>query len=253
MEESSQLFEIFIEVQSGLPRQGPGSHESTLNALAYCHELPKEPSILDIGCGPGMQTIALAKSMNSHITAIDIIEEYLSILRERAQEANLSDCINILNQDMNDLPFEPESFDLIWAEGSAYIMGFENALNYWKSFLKPGGFIAVSELVWLEPNPPAELSQFFQGEYPEMTDAETNLYKLTASGYDIVGNFTLPDSAWWDDYYTPLEAKLQQLNEKFKHDLEALRIIDTTRLEIEMRRLYPEYYGYEFFIGQRVE
>ncbi len=253
MEESSQLFEIFIEVQSGLPRQGPGSNESTLKALSYCNGLPQEASILDIGCGPGMQTLTLAQALNCSITSIDIIEEYLNQLREGAQQANVSDRINILNRDMNDLALEPESFDLIWAEGSAYIMGFENALTYWKSFLKPGGFIAVSELVWIKLNPPAELSQFFQDEYPEMTDVETNLSKLTASGYDIVGNFTLPDSDWWNDYYTPLEAKIPQLTEKYKNDLTALSVIDATTLEIEMRRLYPEYYGYEFFIGQRVE
>jgi len=236
-----------------LPRQGPGSEGSTLKALSLCSGLPERPAILDIGCGPGMQTIALAKAMNAHITAVDIVEEYLNILRERAKEANLTDRISILDRDMNDLTLESESFDLIWAEGSAYIMGFENALNDWKSFFKPGGFIAVSELVWLEPDPPTELFQFFQNEYPPMTNVETNLSKIRASGYELIGNFTLPDSDWWEDYYTPLEAKFPQLNEKFKDDLDALKILDTTRLEIEMRRLYPEYYGYEFFIGRRVE
>lgn len=253
MEDSSRLFEIFLEVQSGLPRQGPGSQQSTLKALSYCNKLPKEPSILDVGCGPGMQTLVLAQTLNCKITAIDMTEEYLSQLRESAEAANLSDRISIINMDMNELSFETESFDLIWAEGSAYIMGVENALNDWRSYLKPDGYIAFTELVWLKSNPPGELFEFFQKEYPSMTNVESNLSIIRSSGYEIVGNFTLPDSTWWDDYYTPLETKILQLNKKFKDDSEALNIINTTRLEIEMKRLYPEWYGYEFFIARKVK
>ena len=196
-----------------------------------------------------MQTITLAKALSCHITAVDIIDEYLNILRRNAQEANVLDRINILNRDMKDLSLEPGSFDLIWAEGSAYNMGFEDALSSWKPLLKSDGYIAVSELVWLKPDPPVELLQFFKNEYPPMTNVESNLSKVRASGYELVGNFTLPDSAWWDDYYTPLEAKLPRLSEKFKEDEEALEIIDTTKLEIEMRHKYAGWYGYEFFIA----
>ena len=252
MEESSRLFKIFLEIQSGLPRQGPGSSRSTLKALSYCKGLPEQPAILDIGCGPGMQTLELAQALNCKITAIDVIDEYLSKLRERAQEANVSDRMNIIEMDMNELSFEKESFDLIWAEGSAYIMGFENAFTSWRPFLRPSGFIAVTELVWLKPDPPAELSQFFQNEYPAMADVESNLSKISAAGYEVVESFTLPNNAWWDDYYKPLQEKLPALSKQFKDDLEALNIIETTRLEIEMRRLYPEYYGYEFFIARKV-
>ena len=247
-----RLFEIFLEVQSGLPRQGPGSNKSTLKALSYCADLPTKPAILDIGCGPGMQSICLAQALDCNITAIDTTDEYLDILRERTQVADLSDRITILNQDMNELSFEKESFDLIWAEGSAYIMGFENAFKSWRPFLRPRGYIAVTELVWLKSDPPKQLYEFFENEYPEMTDVDTNISKIISSGYELLGNFTLPDSNWWDDYYTPLQAKLPVLTKRFKDDAEALEIVNTTRLEIEMRRSYPDYYGYEFFISRKV-
>ena len=255
MEESTSDFEIFLEVHSGLPRQGPGSDESTLKALSYCNTLPEEPAILDVGCGRGMQTLALAKALDCRIKAVDVVDEYLNILRERAEESNFSDRIEILKCDMNDLQFRPESFDIIWAEGSAYIMGVEKALANWKRFLKPGGYISFSELVWLKPDPPDQVTRFFQKEYPPMTNVETNLSKLRASKYETIANFTLPDSAWWDDYYNPLEAKLPTLKETFKDNRIAriaLNIIDSTALEIEMRRKNEEWYGYEFFIGQKV-
>ena len=60
MDLKPKLLEVFFEVQRGLPRQGPGSNESTIKALELCRELPDNPAVLDIGCGPGMQTMALA-------------------------------------------------------------------------------------------------------------------------------------------------------------------------------------------------
>ena len=252
MEDNPRLFEIFLDVQSGLPRQGPGSDEATLKALSLCNGLPEKPAILDVGCGPGMQTIALAKATNSNITAIDLNQAYLDDLKERAESESVLESIEILLQDMSKLTFEPESFDLIWAEGSAYSMGFENALKDWRAFLNKRGFIAVSELVWLKPDPPDGVAKFFENEYPAMTDVQNNLASIKRCGYEIVGHFTLPDSAWWDHYYSPLEEKLPALYEKYPGDDEALGIINMTKREIEVRRVFSNWYGYEFFIGRKI-
>lgn len=49
-------------------------------------------------------------------------------LRERAKAARVAERIAMLAGDMQALPFPPQRFDLIWAEGAAYIMGFAQAL-----------------------------------------------------------------------------------------------------------------------------
>ncbi len=252
-DENQRLFEIFFDVQRGLPRQGPGCDKRTIEALSLCIGLPERLAILDIGSGPGMQTVALAKTLTEgHITALDLHQEYLNELKGRAEAAKVIEHIDILAGDMNELPFLRQSFDLIWSEGAAYIMGFEKALLVWKRFLKPGGCIAVSELVWLQPDPPTEVAEFFGGEYPAMTDVITIVATMQASGYEPLGHFTLPDSAWWESYYTPLEAKLPSLYEKYAGDKEALSVIETTEREIEMRRRFGNFYGYEFFVGRRL-
>lgn len=250
MPDNSRLFEIFLDVQRGLPRQGPGSDESTLKALSYCDELPYNPAVLDIGCGPGMQTIALAKTLDGKITALDLLPEYLDQLKERAVREGVSEHINIQKGDMDELPYEPASFDLIWAEGSAYCMGFGNALQSWKPFLKPGGYLALSELVWLSSDLPLEVYEFFRDEYALMTDIASNLDMINSAGYEIKAHFTLPGADWWDHYYTPLESKLPSLYEKYKGDDEAIGVIDMTAREIDMRKRFHEYYGYEFFIAR---
>jgi SAM-dependent methyltransferase len=197
-----------------------------------------------------MQTIALARATSGPITAVDVSLEYLDELEERSRAAHVTDRIRIVAADMNRLPFVPASFDAIWSEGAAYIMGLERALTAWKQFLRPSGFIAVTELVWLRADPPAEVAEFFSDAYPAMADVEQILRIVQRRGYDVLGHFTLPDRAWWTDYYAPLESKLPHLFRKYGGDEEALAIVEAARREIEVRRSYPQSYGYEFFVGR---
>ena len=53
---------------------------------------------------------------------------------------------------MDNLPFQNEELDLIWSEGAIYNIGFERGLNEWRRYLKPGGYIAVSEVRGLLTN-----------------------------------------------------------------------------------------------------
>lgn len=124
-----RLLQVFFDVQRGLPRQGVGDDKSTRKALALCAGLPDKPSVLDIGCGPGMQTIALAESSSGSITAVDNYEEYLVELRQRVEKASLADRVEVKNADMMALDFSEKTFDLIWCEGAIYNMGVPEALS----------------------------------------------------------------------------------------------------------------------------
>ena len=133
------LPQVFFEVHAGLPRQGVGSDESTLRALELCAELPASPDVLDIGCGPGAQTVALARAIGrARDRGGRASPPFLEELRERARAAGVGDRIAAIEADMRDLPFEPGSFDLLWSEGAAYIMGISEALAAWRPLLPPG-------------------------------------------------------------------------------------------------------------------
>ena len=142
------------------------------------------------------------------------------------------------------------SFDLIWSEGALYIMGFREGLTVCHSLLVPGGALAASELTWLQPDPPRECRQFFANEYPAMVDIDTNIAIIKSSGYQVVGHFTLPESAWWS-YYNPLEDRLQSFRKKYATVPQWLDMIDSVQLEIDTYRKYSSYYGYVFFLMQR--
>ena len=252
MEEMNpRLMEVFFDVQSGLPRQAPGDRESTLRAFELCSELPKSPEVLDIGSGPGLQTLVLAEACSGHILAVDTCQEYLQQFRKRVEEAGLRGRVEARNADMTKLNLPEASLDLIWCEGAAYIMGISEALEAWRSFLRDRAYLAFTELVWLEENPSAEVANFFREEYPAMTSCGAIEQKVVEAGYQLAGTFTLPDSAWWDDYYTPLESKLPSLKHKYEGDQEALGVIAMTEAEIDMRRRFGESYGYQFFVARK--
>lgn len=251
MTDDARLWEVFLDIQAGLPRQGPGNAAATRRALSMCVGLPEAPAVLDIGCGPGLHSLILARDTGGHVTAVDLCRDYLDQLAARARAEGLADRIATLEADMAALPFQAARFDLIWAEASAYSMGVGAALKAWKPFLKPGGFLAFSDLCWVRADPSAEARAFFAAEYPDMRDVPATLALMRAAGLTPLGHFTLDEAAWWDDYYTPLEAKLPAMKAKYAGDEAALAVVAQSEAEIALRRDRPGDYGYEFFIGRR--
>jgi cyclopropane fatty-acyl-phospholipid synthase-like methyltransferase len=243
--------DLFFELHRDIPREGPGEAASTRRAFALMAGLPAQPRLLDIGCGPGLQTLELARISAATILAIDNHQPFLEALARRASREGLADRISVRNQSMAALDFELGSFDSIWSEGAIYIIGFEKGLREWQPFLKKGGYLAVTELSWLKPAPPAEAKTFWQENYPHIQTSEENLALLQKAGYHEVGHFTLPDSAWWQDYYTPLEKRITMLTEKYHNNDEALAFLDNSQSEIDLYRKYSEWYGYVFYVMQK--
>lgn len=245
------MMNIFFELHRDIPRQGPGDNASTRKAFSLLTGLPEQPRILDVGCGPGMQTVELARISAGSIVAIDTHQPFLDELARRAGREGVAGRIVPLNKSMFELAFEPGSFDLIWSEGAIYIIGFEKGLRDWQPFLKKDGYLAVSELSWLKPNPPAEIKTYWDKDYPGMKTLEENLALLRGAGCREIGHFVLPESSWWDDYYTPLEKRIVILSEKYKDDEEAMTLLRESQRESDLYREYSDWYGYVFFVMQK--
>ena len=244
---------VFFEIHRGLPQQGPGSEAPTLEALSLVGRLPIRPRILDVGCGPGRQTLTLARRTGGDITAVDNHQPYLDELQRRADEESLASRITPTRCSMDDLLFEESYFDLIWAEGSLYIMGFGEGLTYWRRFLKPDGALAVTKLCWLVESPPEEVRSFFRKAYPAMRTVAENTDIITKTGYSVIATFTLSESAWWDGYYTPMEGRISELRSRYANEPAAIETLTEEQLEIELFRRHSDAYGYVFFIMRKKE
>ena len=224
----------------------------TVKAFQMLPRMDK-PRILDVGCGSGVPTRKLAELSNGHITAIDIDQEAINRLQQKITESGLSHRIKAFKQSMLDMDFPEESFDLIWSEGALYIMGFENALKVCQRLLKPGGYLAASELSWLTDDAPREAREFFSHEYPEMKTVEDNAQLFSDCGYELLGHFTEPDRVWWDEYYTPMQRLLPGLRLKYAAVPDALALFDECDAEMAVHEKHAASYGYEFFVARRVD
>ncbi|MBO9998529.1 MAG: class I SAM-dependent methyltransferase [Cyanobacteria bacterium SID2] len=218
-------------------------------AFSMLQDLPPNPRILEIGCGPGTQTLELARLANGTITAIDTYQPYLDRLTQNAREQGLENRINAQYGDMFDLSFLGEPFDLIWSEGAIYILGFDRGFKAWKNLLKPQGYLAVTEISWLQSNPSTEIQSFWNENYPNMRDIETNREQIRQAGYREIGNFVLPESDWWN-YYDSIEAKIVCLKEKYRNDRSSIDLLNSEQREIDLYRKYSSEYSYVFYIAQ---
>lgn len=199
------LFELF----ENTPRQGPGSVETTRRALRMLPASLRVERVLDLGCGTGGSTLVLAEHTGAHVTAVDIHPPFLATLRARARERGLADRITAVPGDMADVSALGGRFDLIWAEGSAYTIGFEAALRRWRPIARPGGCLVVTELVWFVPEPSGRARAFFAREYPDMCDEATRIEQARAAGYALLDSFRLP-AADWHAYHARFEAPLRE-------------------------------------------
>jgi ubiquinone/menaquinone biosynthesis C-methylase UbiE len=239
---------VFWDIHSGLPREGPGNREATGRALALASPIPQNAQVLDIACGPGMQTLHLAELLpGATICAVDNHEPFVEATNRRAASSGVRGRVRATRADMRLLEFSPAAFDLIWCEGAAYIMGVDKALRSWRPLLKPGGRLALSEAVWLRSDPPEEVRRIWSEDYPDMGDVQACRDLVRDCGYRLLGDFVLPEAAWWE-YYAPKEQRLKWLAPKYAGDPIAESVLRQSAEEILNFRNYAAYYGYVFLV-----
>ena len=248
---SPRFWPIFFELYESLPRQGPGNRSCAAQALALCRNLPPRPIVLDLGCGVGCQTLHLADLTSGTIIALDSHAPSIERLRETINKRGLTGRIQPMVGNMAASGLPPASFDLVWSEGALYNIGLSNALRICHELLRPDGYLAFTDAVWRKEAPPAEVKESFELDYPTMGRVPDVLTAIEASDFSLVGHFPLPAEAWWDDFYTPMEIRIDELRRKYDNDVEAIAVLDCLAREPEMHRKYGEYYAYEFFVTQR--
>jgi SAM-dependent methyltransferase len=191
----------------------------------------------------------LSSQTGGRVVALDLHRPFLRTVQARARREGRSRVFP-LHASMEALPFPSGRFDLVWGEGALYNVGFDRGLAICREALKPGGHLAATEVIWLEADPPAEVRAWWEAEYPAIGSLEANLRMIEAGGFRLLGNFTLPESAWWA-YYRPLETRLATLRQAHEGDPEALEVIEDAQIEIDLFRRHGRSYGYEFFVCRK--
>jgi ubiquinone/menaquinone biosynthesis C-methylase UbiE len=209
--------------------------------------------IADIGCGTGASTVVLAQRVKGHITAVDVLQDFLDVLERNAENMGLAENISTRCCSMDNLPFGDEEFDVIWSEGAIYNIGFERGIQDWKRYVKVGGLLVVSEITWITAHRPSELQTYWEREYPEIDVASSKIGVLEKNGYAPIGYFVLPEQCWLDNYYRPMQESFQHFLTRNGNTKEARAVVDAERREIEMYEHYKTFYSYGVYIARKLE
>jgi len=237
-----------LKVHEDLPRQGPGSAETTLRALNALPQIKPQAHIYDMGCGPGHAALILARTLQTKIIAVDLEQPFLDQLQINASAEGLSHLIETRHHDMLALSEPAESIDLIWAEGSIYCAGFDKALQSWWPILAKDGLVACTELSWLNDKRSQEAQDFWHLNYPQARSIDQNIAGAVASGYMLLGHFILPETAWWDEYYNPILTNIERLTPEAAEDQYLAAAISEAQTEIDLYRHHSADYGYVFYL-----
>ncbi|WP_433871415.1 GNAT family N-acetyltransferase [Saccharopolyspora sp. CA-218241] len=176
------------------------------------------------------------------VLALDVHRPFLDRLAEAAAARGLP--VRTTCRSMADLPHPDASFDLLWAEGSAYLIGFAEALRQWRRLLAPGGALVVTEAEWAVAEPSAAAREFWAQHGGLRTAAGTVAAARTA-GYDVEAVLPLPDRDWFDEYYGPLAERVGSADLDRPGMPEA---VARTSAEIRLRREHPEDYRYTGYV-----
>jgi ubiquinone/menaquinone biosynthesis C-methylase UbiE len=142
MPETDDLVQIAMTMN---PLRAP-----VLRSAIQALHLPSGSHGLDAGCGIGLQAMSLAEAVGAsgNITGLDLSPELLAYAEDLVKSAGLADRISFREGDINQLPFESNTFDWAWSVDCVGYAPVE-PLPLVKEMLrvvKPGGSVAI--LAW---------------------------------------------------------------------------------------------------------
>lgn len=136
--------------------------------------------ILDVGCGIGGSTLYLAEKFQAKATGITLSPVQAKRAAERAEAANLGERVGFRVANALEMPFEDNSFDLVWSlESGEHMPNKIQFLRECYRVLKPGGLFLMATWCHRPVWPTA----------PELTDDErkhlAEIYRVYALPYVI--------------------------------------------------------------------
>ena len=115
-------------------------------ALSFIDELslPRTARVLEIGCGAGLMTTALAKR-GFTLEAIDHSQAMVDLTIEHVKQEGIRNRITACTGDIHELSYEDQTFDLIVALGVIpWLHNFQRALTEIKRVIAPCGYIVLT-------------------------------------------------------------------------------------------------------------
>lgn len=111
-------------------------------------------AVLDVGCGCGSTTLALATAVGptGSVTGIDLSPAMIAVAREAAATAGLTN-VDVVEGDAATYPYRPHAYDVIFSRlGTMFFDEPEAAFTNLRRALRPGGRLGFACWRTLEEN-----------------------------------------------------------------------------------------------------
>jgi cyclopropane fatty-acyl-phospholipid synthase-like methyltransferase len=150
-----------------------------------------DPKILDIGCGTGVPTLWVAENYNGNIIAIDPDKDSIGWLKKKIIDKKLRERVIPLSISFSEFKSDPGYFDIIIAEGSLNVIGFERAFPKIIRMLGKNRYFIIHD---------------------EYMDHENKCDFIKKNNCRIIDKIFLDENVWWDDYYRMLETEIKAID-----------------------------------------
>jgi ubiquinone/menaquinone biosynthesis C-methylase UbiE len=158
--------------------------------------LEDNAQILDAGCGTGLLTLALLRTLPrpAHITAIDLSASSLQKARQAVAQVlpGRPHGVRFLQANLLSLPFADETFDFIATSGALEYVSLREGLGELARVLKPGGYLFHLPVRPAFASTLLEIMFRFKTHPPQEVDENTERYLRIISRHrfpptDIIG------------------------------------------------------------------
>lgn len=153
---STQVHTIFQKIAPSYDKMNTiislGTHQSWRKQATALAKLRPNSNILDVCCGTGDWTVALAHQINytGHVTGLDFSDSMLTVAKEKIAKYHLTKKTSLIQGDAMQLPFADNQFDIVTIGfGLRNVSNALTALQEMLRVLKPEG-----QLICLETSQP---------------------------------------------------------------------------------------------------
>jgi len=249
--------------------------EPVMRCAIHALDLPQGSHGLDVGCGIGLQAIMLAEAVGKtgDVTGVDLSPEFLAHARSIAKKAGISEQVSFQEGDMNNLPFDNDTFDWVWSANCAGYAPGEPLplLKELARVVKPGGSVII--LVWssqqLLPGYPvleAHLNATSSGIAPFAEGMAPELHFTRMIGwFHRAGMEEVTVQTFTGDVYAPLSGEMrsaltaliemrwvdvkEELSEGDRAEFQRLCLAESPEFILDLPDYYA-FYTYSMFRGQ---
>jgi SAM-dependent methyltransferase len=183
----------------------PGAAE-TVELLADASRPTAASRLLDVACGKAEAACTLAARFRCRVVAVDRHAPFLRHDAAKLRGRGLTALVALARADGRRLPVPDAAFDAGYCIGAPSIVGLEDCLRELRRAVRPGGVVAVSDVVWRE-KPDAPLGPEWQwvAQQEPRIDADDYAATIAACGLTVERVHIHPRSAW-DAYFAPMLA-----------------------------------------------